>query len=159
MDRKLAGSWYLTRPGAISQYLVSVIKNWGYPVFWNREFEIEQAHWRSGDSESVYLKVCLGSRESPKALRIRISNHSVAPENLWVVFNFDVYCGYEREGAISYVKLLSKLAEKLDKPLPPVMEQLKTGTEPYKHYRIEMQRRKKLANGRQRFFEGERLYV
>ena len=149
MDSKLARSWYFTKPGAISRYLTSVIRNWGYPVFWNR----------SEDSESVYQKVCLGSRELPKALHIRISNHSVAPESLWILFNFDVYCDYEREGAISYVKLLSKLAEELGKPLPPVMEQLKTGTEPYKNYRIEMQRRKKLANDRRRFFGGERLYV
>jgi len=149
MDGKLTSNWYLTRPEAISRYLFSVIKNWGVPVFWNR----------SGDSESVYLKVCLGNREFPKAFHVRISNHSVPPKSLWVVFDTDVYCDYEREGATSYVKLLSKLADELEKPLPPALERLKAGTEPYKHYRLEMQRRKKLANGCRGLFRTERLYV
>jgi hypothetical protein len=149
MDKKLIRGWYLTSPEAISRYLVSIFRNWGFPVFWNL----------SWDSESVYQKVCLGTREAPRALHIRISDHSVSQKNLWVAFNFDVYCGYEREGAISYIKLLSILAEKLDKPLPPVLEQLKTGTESYKNYRIEMQRRKRQTNSRCRSFESERLYV
>ena len=149
MDDKLARHWYLTRPEAISRYLASVIRNWGYQVYWNP----------SDDSESRYLKVYLGTRESPKSFHIRISDHSVPPKKLWVVFDIDVYCEYEREGATSYVKLLSKLAEELGRSLPPALEKLKAGTAPYKNYRVEMQRRKKLANSRRHFFRAERVYV
>lgn len=149
MDNKLSRNFYFTKPDAISRYLVSVIRNWGYPVFWNR----------SGDSESVYLKISIGTFESPKTLHIRISNHSVPQKYAWVVINFDVYSSYEREGAISYIKLLSKLAEYLNKPLPGVLERVKTGTQSYKKYRVEMQRRKKLAGGRSYFFDDQRLYV
>ena len=149
MDDYLNRNWYLTGPQAISRYLVSVIRNWGYKVFWNL----------SDDSESIYLKVWLGTWESPKMFHIRISEHSIPPKNLWVVFDIDVYCEYEREGATNYIKLLSKLADELGKPLPPVLEKLKTGTEPYKNYRLEMQRRRKLANGRRQLFRAERIYV
>jgi len=142
-------SWYFIKPQAISRYLVSVIRSWGYPVFWNR----------SDDSESLYLKVYIGSIESPKTLHIRISDHSIPIKNLWVEFNYDVYGSFEREGAISYVKLLSKLAEDLSKPLPAALERTKAGTELYKNYRIEMQRRKKQLNGKYRFTGEDRLYV
>ena len=142
-------NWYLTRPEAISRLLVSIIRTWGYPVHWNF----------SDDSESVYLKVCLGTRESPKAFHIRISNHSIPPKNLWVAFQLDVYSGFEREGAVSYIKALSRLAQDLDKPLPEFLDPVRTGTEPYKRYRVEMQRRRKLARGRSCFYREERLYV
>ena len=149
MNSKFNRNWYLTKPEAISRYLVSVIRNWGYQVYWNP----------SDDSESMYLKVWLGTQESPRIFHIRISNHSVPPKNLWVIFDIDVYCEYEREGATSYIKVLSKLAEELGKSLPPALEKVKAGTEPYKNYRIEMQRRRKLANGRRYFFNAERIYV
>jgi hypothetical protein len=149
MKNQLAHNWYLTNPEAISRYLVSVIKTWGYLVTWNQ----------SEDSESLYLKICLGTPEDPKALHIRISNHTIPVKTLRVVFNVDVYCGYEREGAMNYVKLLAKLAEELGQPLPPAINRVKAGTQSYKYYRIEMQRRKKMANGRRGFFTGERLYL
>ena len=141
--------WYFTSPEAISRYLTTVIRGWGYQAIWNR----------SDDSESVYIKVCLGTREAPESVHIRISNHSVPPKSLWIKFQFDVYCGHRREGATSYVKVLSKLAEMLGKPLPPYLKRTKAGTGLYKSYSIEMQRRGKLANGRRNPFPGERLYV
>jgi hypothetical protein len=149
MDDLRFKSWYLIKPEAISRFLVSVIRNWGYPVFWNR----------SEDSESVYLKLCLGTPESPRVLHIRISNHSVPQRNLWVMFNMDVYCGHEREGATNYIKLISKLADILDRPIPEGLERVITGTEPYKSYRIEMQRRRNPANGKPCLLIGDRLYV
>lgn len=149
MGNQFTGGWYLTKPEAISRFLVSVIRNWNYPVFWNR----------SEDSESVYIHVCLGTRETPQWFRIRISEHSVPPKNVWITFNMDVYSGFEREGAISYIKLLSKLAEDLAKPFPAALEQIKIGTEAYKKYRVEMQRRGKVANARYRFSGQDRFYV
>jgi len=149
MDKKFAGNWFFTKPKVISKYLLTVFKDWGYAVYWNM----------SDDSESVYQKICLGTRESPKSLHIRISDHSIPTEKHWVTYQFDVYCGFEREGATNYIKLLLLLAEELNKPLPPVLEYIKTGTKPYRSYRIEMQRRKKMAKGRSRFFREERLYV
>jgi len=149
MDFKLSRNWYFTKPEAISRYLVSVFRSWGYPVFWNR----------SDDSESVYLKVYVGTLDSPKTLHIRISNHSVPQKRLWIAFNFDVYGSYEREGAMSYIRLLSKIAEDLDKPFPAALERIKTGTQSYKSYMVEMQRRRKMADGRPHFFDDQRLYV
>ena len=139
MERKYPKSRFFTRPEEISKYLSSLFRNWGYFVTYNR----------SDDSESLYLKVCTGTREEPKALHIRISDHSVPPNKRWIVFQADVYCSYEREGATNYVKLITKLAEELNKPLPKVLEKMKAGTPLYKRYRIEMQCRKKKA-GRNR---------
>lgn len=142
-------NWYLTRPEAISRLLVSIIRTWGYPVHWNF----------SDDSESVYLKVCLGTRESPKAFHIRISNHSIPPESLSAIFHLDVYSGYEREGAVSYVKAISKLAKDLGKTLPDYLSRVCIGTEQYKLYRVEMQRRKKHAKNGLFYSQEERFYV
>ena len=149
MKGQCAKNWYFIKPQAISQYLVSVIRNWGYPVFWNK----------SDDSESIYLKVYIDIHEPSKTLHIRVSDHSIPPKNLWVAFNYDIYGSYEREGAMSYIKLLSKLAEDMGKPLPPALKRVKAGTLLYKNYRIEMQRRKKQLNGRYHFTREERLYV
>jgi hypothetical protein len=150
MMSKLVNNWYFTSPGAISRYLVTVIRGWGYPVTWNR----------SEDSESLYLKVSLGTLEVPRTLHIRISNHTIPPETLRVVFDADVYCSYEREGATNYIKLIAALAEETGKPPPPILARIRAGTQPYKKYRIEMQHRKKRANDRRHgFSSGERLYV
>jgi len=149
MDCKFSRTWYLTMPEAISRFLVKVIRNWGYPVFWNS----------SNYSESLYLKICLGTLESPKALHIRISNHSVPPKKRWIVFDFDVYSSYEREGAINYIILLSELAKALGKPFPVALEQVKTGTQSYENYMVEMQRRMKMADGKACVFDDQRFYV
>jgi hypothetical protein len=149
MMSKLVCNWYFISPRAISRYLVTVIRSWGYPVTWNR----------SEDSESLYLKVSLGAIEVPQSLHIRISDHTIPAKTLRVVFNADVYCSYEREGATNYIKLLAGLAEEMNKPLPPILTQIKAGTGPYKKYRIAMQHRKKTVNGRRGFSSGERLYV
>jgi len=149
MKNQFYKSWYFIKPQAISRYLVSVIRSWGYSVYWNR----------SDDSESLYLKVCINTLGDLKTLHIRISDHSIPPKNLWVAFNYDVYGCYEREGAISYVKLLSKLAEELDKPFPSILKRVSIGTDLYKNYRIEMQRRRKLLNGKYHFTREDRLYV
>jgi hypothetical protein len=149
MKTQTNGPWYLTQPKAISKYLASVIRNWGYPVTWNP----------SDDSESSYIQVYIGTPESPKVLYIRISDHSIPPKNLWVFFDVDVYCSYERENATSYMKIISNLAGVLDRQVPEVLNHVKTGTEPYKRYRLIMQKRKKTANGRSRWHTEERLYV
>jgi len=148
-DLATSRNWYFISPEAISRYLTTVIRDWGYKARWNQ----------SDDSESLYIMVWVGTGESPEVFNIRISNHSVPPKRLWIEFKFDVYCGHKREGATNYVKLLSKLTEKLGKPLPPCLKRTKIGTEMYKKYSIEMQRRGKLANGRRSPFQGERLYV
>jgi len=149
MKDQCSKNWFLIKPQAISRFLASVIRSWGYPVSWNP----------SDDSESMYLKVYMDIHEPSKTLNIRISDHSIPPKTLWVVFHYDVYGSYEREGAMSYIKLLSKLAQDLDKPFPPFLERVKAGTELYKNYRIEMQRRKKRLNGKYHFTREERLYV
>ena len=149
MGRENFKRWYLTRPEAISKYLFSIFTSWGYFVCWNQ----------SDDSESLYLKVCLGTRKEQKTLHIRISDHSVQLKNCWVKFNVDLYCGYEREGATSYIKLLTKLAGELNKPLPAYLGKVKAGTIPYKRYRIEMQCRRKWARRNGRSLAGDRLYV
>jgi hypothetical protein len=149
MKDKHFENWFLIKPQAISRFLGSVIRSWGYPVSWNP----------SDDSESMYLTVYMDIHEPSKTLIIRISDHSIPPKTLWVVYHYDVYGSYEREGAMSYVKLLSKLAEDLGKPFPPFLERVKSGTELYKNYRIEMQRRRKHLNGKYHFIREERLYV
>ena len=133
METKIFKNWYLTRPEAISRFLHKVFTDWGYRVIWNP----------SDDSESQYLLLCPGTDEDLKPLNIRISNHSVSSRNIWISYDVDVYGGFEREGATSYVKLIVKLSEKMEKPLPPVMEKIGIGTDSYKRYRMEMQRRKK----------------
>ena len=139
-------NWYFTSPDAISRYLFSIINNWGYSAKWNK----------SSDSESRYLKINIGSFLCPKALHIRISNHSVPPASKSIKFDFDVYCSHDRKGAISYVNLLGKLANELNRPMPLSLNKIKAGTRPYKYYRIEMQNR---AKNKRRFYAGDRLYV
>ena len=146
MNKKVIRHWYLVNSNAISCYLSRVIINWGYHVQWNP----------SEDSESYYINVNLGTVEEPKALHIRISDHSVSPGRKWIFFDTDLYCSYERMGATSYIKFLTKLSGELDKPMPPGLEKVKTGTEPYKKYRIKMQQRAKKGN---RFHSKDRLYV
>lgn len=149
MGNRRIKAWYYTKPQAISKYLFTVFSKWGYYVFWNQ----------SDDSESFYLKVNLGTKESPKPMHIRISNHSIPQNNRWVLYDVDLYCGFEREGATSYIKLLSKMANLLNKPLPHVLEHVKTGTPLYKTYRITMQNRKKLAYEKGYRFQDDRLYL
>ena len=146
MNEKTIRCWYLVNPKAISCYISRVIVNWGYYARWNS----------SDDSESYYLNVNLGTIEEPKALHIRISDHSVPPERKRIFFDMDLYCSYERSGATSYIKFLTKLSEELDKPMPPGLEKVKTGTESYKRYRIKMQQRAKMGS---RFHSEDRLYV
>ena len=141
--------WYLISPRGISRFLSKVFRDWGYRVFWNQ----------SDSSESFYLKLCLGTKEEPESLHIRISNHSLSQNNSWVMFDVDLYCSYEREGATSYIKLLTKLAGELDKPLPAYLEKVRVGTMPYKRYSIEMQRQRRWARKKGRSFAGNRLYV
>ena len=63
-------NWFYIKPQAISWFLGSVIRSWGYPVSWNR----------SDDSESIYLTVYMDIHEPSKTLRIRVSDHSIPPK-------------------------------------------------------------------------------
>jgi len=139
-------NWYLISPQAISRYLFSTFKNWGFFVSWNQ----------SDDSESRYLKVNLTESGQPKSLYVRISNHSVSQKNLGIPYNVDLYCSYEREDATSYVKFLTKLSGKLNKPLPSGWNRIKTGTPSYKRYKIQMQQWPKSNN---KSICMDRLYV
>jgi len=147
-DLAMKRDWYFTSPEAISRYLTTVIRGWGYKTRWNL----------SDNSESVYIKACLGTKEAPKSLHIRMSNHTLPP-NSRSMYNYDVYCGHRRKEATSYVKLLSGLAERLGKPLPCCLRSTNVGTKQYKTYSIEMQRRGKQASDRGSLFLEERLYV
>jgi hypothetical protein len=142
-------SWYLTKPGAISRYLFSVFEQWGYFAWWND----------SADSESAYLKVNLGTSLDVRMFHIRISDHAIPPERQRVIFDVDLYCSYEREGATSYIKLLTNLSNELRKPLPAHFQYIKPGTASYKNYRIELQRRGALGKRKPHSFAGAKLYV
>ena len=146
MNKETNKGWYLVSPKAISQYLYSVINGWGYSVVWNT----------SDDSESCHLKVNLGTTEEPKALHVRISNHSVPVKNQWIMFNVDLYCGHDREGATSYIKFLTRLSSELNRPMPAGLNKVKAGTAFYKQYRLKMQQRAKYGA---RSCSGDRLYV
>ena len=146
MNQENNRGWYLVSPEAISRYLYSVIKDWGYFVIWNT----------SDDSESCYLNANLGTMEEPKALHVRISNHTVPVKNQWIRFNVDLYCDHDREGATSYIKFLTKLSNELNRPMPASLDRVKAGTPLYKQYRIKMQHRAKYGS---RSCSGDRLYV
>jgi len=146
MNGKENRHWYLVNSKAISCYLVRVLIDWGYFTRWNQ----------SDESESCYLNVNFGTIDEPKAFHIRISDHSIPPGKKGVLFDADLYCSYERSGATSYIKFLAKLSDELNKPMPSGFEKIKTGTKPYKNYRIRMQQRAKRGC---HFHSEDRLYV
>lgn len=123
--------YYLTSPSGIANYLCRTIASFGYFV----------QYYRSDASESIYLNIYLGTRESPDALRLRISNHSVSRYNAHIHFDYDICGSRSRQGATTYIKFLIKFANEHNKALSSAIQALQPGTPKYKQYAISMQKR------------------
>jgi len=123
--------YYLTSTSGIASYLCRTITNLGFFVRYNR----------SDESESIYLNINLGTRESPDAIHVRISNHSVSRNNTSIRFDYDICGSRSRQGATTYIKFLVKFANEHGKKLPKVVQHLQPGTPKYKKYAISMQKR------------------
>ena len=149
MDNKFVRKWFFTKPEAISRCLSNVFYEWGFLVTWNKSFE----------SESQYLSVCFFNEGIFRMIKIRISDHSFRTNNFHMPFDVDVYVTFERDGATSYVKLLSKLSQKLNKPLPLALEKIKSGTHEYMRYKYEMRRRRKIVGANGHFHAGDKFFV
>ena len=122
---------YLTSPSDIARYLCRTIAGFGFFVRYNR----------SDASESVYLNINRGTRESPDAIHVRISNHSVSRFNAAVRFDYDICGSRSRQGATTYIKFLAAFAREHGKPLPEEIHAFQPGTREYKQYAIAMQKR------------------
>ena len=123
--------YYLTSTSGIANYLYRTIKNFGFFVRYNH----------SDVSDSVYMNINFGTRESPVAVHVRISNHPVSRYNTDVQYDYDICGTYSRQGATTYIKFLSKLAKEHNKTLPIGIQALQPGTQRYKRYAIMMQKR------------------
>jgi len=139
-------NYYLTSTYSIGRYLRSVLKNWGYYVFLNR----------SNKSDSCYLETDTGSMEEPNSILIRVSNHPVMNEK---TVDYDVYAGFERTGAVSYIDLIVKLAELLGHRVPSYLLRLHQGTYYYRQYRIQLRERANIAETRGYWPDSWKLYV
>jgi hypothetical protein len=142
-------TYYLTSVSAIAHFFRSVLATWGLYVESNTSFQ----------TESIYLKICLGTKEKPKNLHIRISNHPASLLHTASVFDIDIFAGYARDGACNYIKVLMILATNLNKALPQYWEFWGLGSLAFKHYSIEMKRRQRFAKGSRRCFTQDRLYL
>ena len=123
--------YYLTSTSGIANYLCRTLKSFGFFVRYNH----------SDASDSIYMNINLGTREAPVAVHVRISNHSVFRNNTDVQYDFDICGTHSRQGATTYIKFLSKFAAEHGKTLPLSMQALQPGTQRYKRYAIEMQKR------------------
>jgi hypothetical protein len=144
-------AYYLTNTGAIASYIKKLFNGWGYYVELNK----------SDGSDSEYLNINLGTHESPQAFHVRISNHSPGSgENgSRSQFKADIYAALYRENAASYIMFIAKMAQMLDKPLPPEMRHLERGTLNYRRYMVAMQKRAVLFRRRHIIISRPRLYV
>ena len=124
---------YAFDPKHIAAELLRTFDYWGYPT----ESNISDL------SNSVYIKLSVGSWKNPKAIHIRVANHrSNGGASL---FNYDVAASFLRDGCITYPRLVNRLAGELGKQIPSVFYDL-LSQENYKNYAITLQRNKKRRN-------------
>lgn len=123
--------YYLTSTSGIANYLYRTIKNFGFFVL----------YYNSDVSDSTYLYINLGTKESPVFIHVRISNHPVSRYNTDVQYDYDICGTHSRPGATTYIKFLSKFAKEHNKTLPMGLKALQPGTQRYKCYAIMMQKR------------------
>ena len=140
-------TFFLITTDGIARYLNSVLSGWGYDVYYNC----------SGQSDSCYMESDIGFLETQELISVRISNHPVRGNNKTA--DYDVYAGYFRPGAISYVELIVKLADRLWQRIPERINMIQPGTENYRQYKIELQERAAMVRARGYWPLGQRFYV
>jgi hypothetical protein len=117
----------------IANYLYKAIRDFGFYVWVNRS--------DCCYSDSIYLKVNIGSREKPEALHIRVSNHPVPQHKTNIRYDYDICASRARKGATTYVKFIERFAQDQGKELPRYFRFIQPGTERYRDYTIRMQKR------------------
>jgi len=140
-------SFYLTTTDGIGRYLNTVLTHWGYQVYYNY----------SEQSDSCYIKSDIGFMEEHNLINIRVSNHPVRKND--AIVDYDVYAGYLRPYAISYVDLIINLAALLGQKSPERINVLRPGTGSYRQYKIELQRRAAIAKAKGYWPISQRFYV
>ncbi|MCL2196888.1 MAG: hypothetical protein FWB77_04670 [Treponema sp.] len=122
--------YFLTSPSGIASYLRRTISGFGYFVRVNQSLA----------SESFYLNINRGTRETPNAVHVRISNHPSSRYNTDIRYDYDICANHSRRGATTYIKFLAKFAAENNKPFPAGLQPLQPGTYWYKKYSIRMQK-------------------
>jgi len=140
-------TFYFTTTDGIGRYLNTVLTEWGYKVDYND----------SGLSDSCYIRSDIGFLETQEEINVRISNHPIRSNDKDI--DFDVYAGYFRKGAISYVDLIVKLADRLGQRIPGRIYTVQPGTKFYRLYKIELQERAAMVKARGYWPLGQRFYV
>jgi len=112
----------------IVNHLRRVFAAWGY-------FAITD---RSTKSDSRYILLFAGTKENPKNLRIRVSDHPPCEGSR---YDYDISASFRRDNCLTYVKLIVLLAKELEKPIPPIYEKL-LRREIYKQYSIALQQKR-----------------
>jgi hypothetical protein len=124
---------YFMNTADIANYLYKAIQDFGFYVWVNRS--------DCCSSDSIYLKVNMGSREEPKALHIRVSNHPAPRHKTNIRFDYDICASRARKGATTYIKFITQFARDQGKELPRYFSSIQPGTERYRDYTIRMQKR------------------
>ena len=148
MERKEKdNNFYFTTTDGIGRYLNTVLKHWGYKVYFNN----------SEHSDSCYLKSDIGMLETNNLINVRVSNHPIRRND--IIVDYDVYAGYLRPSAISYVDLILNLAALLGQKAPERINVLRPGSDYYRQYKIELQRRAAIARTKGYWPKSQRFYV
>jgi len=140
-------SFFFTTTDGIGRYLNTVLTYWGYKVEFNN----------SNQSDSCYITSDIGFIEMYNPLKIRVSNHSIQKNE--TVVDYDVYAGFLRTSAISYVDLIYDLAFQLDQKVPRRIMALRPGSIYYRQYKIELQRRAAIVRTKGYWPKSQRFYV
>jgi hypothetical protein len=87
---------------SITQHLLMELLKMGYRVECNRSAK---------SADSWYIKICVGTREQPRAVHLRISDHNVVPRYMKSVrYDFDIWGSHWRRNAVTYRGFLSRFA-------------------------------------------------
>jgi len=140
-------SFFYTTTDGIGRYLNTVLKHWGYKVHFHN----------SEKSDSCYIKSDIGLMKTHNLIDIRVSNHPIWNND--GIVDYDIYAGYLRPSAISYVDLILNLAALLGQRAPERINVLKPGSDAYRQYKIELQRRAAIARTKGYWPKSQRFYV
>jgi hypothetical protein len=121
--------FFILSPSQIARYLVRVFETWGFCATSNR----------STASGSIYIKLAVGMRENPRSIHVRVSDHQPTGRSR---YDYDVNASFVRENCCTYLKLVSRLARQLGKPIPPICEKL-LQPENYKRFSIRLQQNRR----------------
>jgi hypothetical protein len=147
VKREKNSTFFLITTDGIGRYLNTVLSEWNYHVSFNY----------SSRSDSCYIKSDIGFLEEQDMILVRISNHPIMGKNKSA--DFDVYAGYFRPGAICYVELIIKLADRLGQRVPERINMIRPGTDYYRQYKIELHERAAMVRARGYSPLGQRFYV